>query len=104
MGDVASVDLKAALRAQLGSQRRKVSASAEGRRALEREANNPHDGRMSRIAVAPTQSNTAQVNVEVPEELKQRLVNAKRSSGEDLKEIVARALEVELAKMERQYA
>jgi hypothetical protein len=35
MGDVAPVDLKAALRAQLGSQRRKVSGSAAGRRALE---------------------------------------------------------------------
>ncbi|MEI9899210.1 MAG: hypothetical protein WDN31_02705 [Hyphomicrobium sp.] len=98
MGDVGPVDLKAALRAQLGSQRGKVSRSAEGRRALEREANNPHDARLAR---GTSRGNTVQLNVEIPEELKQRLVNAVRTSGDRMVAIVSRAIVAELARMEK---
>jgi len=97
MGDIGPVDLKAALRAQLGSQRRKVSGSASGRRALEREANNPHDARLTR---GTPRSTTVQLNVEIPEDLKQRLVNEVRASGDRMVLIVSRALIAELEKRE----
>jgi hypothetical protein len=98
MGDVAPVDLKAALRAQLGSQRRKVSGSAAGRRALEREANNPHDARLSRRA---SRGNTVQLNVEIPEDDKMWLARVSRESGEKINALILRLIREERARMEK---
>ena len=101
MGDIAPVDLKAALRAQLGSQRRKVSGSAAGRRALEREANNPHDARLSRHA---SRGKMVQLNVEIPEDDKLWLARMARDSGERINALILRLIREERAKMEKAHA
>ena len=98
MGDVAPVDLKAALRAQLGSQRRKVSGSAAGRRALEREANNPHDARLSKAS----RGGMVQLNVEIPEDDKLWLSRKSREpGGERINALILRLIRDERAKTEK---
>jgi hypothetical protein len=67
MSDVDPVSIKQALRAQLGSQRCKISRSADGRRALEKAANHPRQN---------PRGSTVQLNVEIREDLKQALANA----------------------------
>jgi hypothetical protein len=100
MGDVASVDLKAALRAQLGSTRRKVSGSAAGRRALEREANNPHDARLSKAS----RGDTVQLNVEIPEDDKLWLARTSRETGERINALILRLIREERVKTEKAHA
>ncbi len=96
MGDIEAVDIKRALRAALTSQRSKISRSAMGRRALEKEANNPHDARLSRKA---TRGPTVQLNVEIREDLKQALANAARDHRKKIWEIVEAGIEAELRKL-----
>jgi hypothetical protein len=96
MSDIDPVSIKQALRAQLGSQRSKISNSAKGRRALEKEANHPHDARLSRKA---TRGTTVQLNVEIREDLKQALANAARDHRKKIWEIVEAGIEAELRKL-----
>jgi hypothetical protein len=96
MSDVDAVDIKKALRAALTSPRSKISRSATGRRALEKEANNPHDARRSR---KPSRGATVQLNVEIREDLKQALANAARDHRKKIWEIVEVGIEAELRKL-----
>ena len=87
--------MKAALRAQLGSKRRKQSGSFAGRRALEKRAMAPHDGRLKTIAEC-----RVQLNVEIREELKERLDEARRDHRRTSIEIVERGIELAIAELE----
>jgi hypothetical protein len=75
------------LKAQLGSATRKISGSAKGRKALEKRAMAPDDGRLKRI-----RGETEQLNVEIEAELKTRLARASRDHRMTYVELVERGL------------
>lgn len=79
--------IKAQLKAQLGSGRRKASGTVKGRKQAERSAMlRPDDGRLSH------RGETAQLNVAVEREWKAWLARAKHDHGMALFEIVERGL------------
>jgi hypothetical protein len=87
--------IKAQLKAQLGSDRRKASGTVKGRKQAERSAmRRPDDGRLSH------RGETAQLNVGVEREWKAWLAKAKQDHGMDLYEIVERGLALVRAELE----
>lgn len=87
--------MKAALRGQLGSARRKSSGSVKGRKALEKRAMAPDDGRLKRM-----RTDTTQLNVEISRAIKEMLVRAKRDHRWDFTEIVERGIELVCAELD----
>jgi hypothetical protein len=100
MSDTSSEEtaLRAALRSQLGSARRKASGTAKGRAALEKRAMHPSDGRLKRVR------DRTQFNVEIDRELKEWLSRAKRDHRMTFTEIVERGLELVRAELEGKHA
>jgi hypothetical protein len=94
--DVAAV--RAALRAQLGGERRKQT-TAKGRKKSERASLvRPDDGRLSH------RGSVAQLNVNVEEHWKAWLARAKHDHNMAIFEIVERGLELVKAELERSHA
>ena len=98
--DTPRIDMRAALRKQLGSAKSKQVNSVSGRRAMERRAMErramaPNDGRLGRM-VGPT----VQLNVEIQEHFKEWLRTAKSEHGMTFTEIVEMGLELAREKLE----
>lgn len=90
------LDVKAALRAQLSSARRKESGSVKGRKRSERSAMlSADDGRLTH------RGETAQLNVNVQNEWKVWIARAKRDYDMAIFEIIERALELVRAELEQ---
>ena len=88
-------EVKSALRAQLGSGRRKESGTIKGRKKAEHAAMvKPGDGRLSH------RGDTAQLNVTVETEWKRWLAHAKHDHGMAIFEIVERGLALVRAELE----
>lgn len=87
--------IRAALRAQLGGERRKQTG-VKGRKKSERAALlRPDDGRLSH------RGSVVQLNVGVEDHWKQWLARAKHDYGMQIFEIVERGLELAKAELER---
>jgi len=90
------LDVKAALRAQLSSARRKESGSVKGRKRSERSAMlNADDGRLTH------RGETAQLNVNVQKDWKTWISRAKRDHDMAIFEIIERGLELVRAELEQ---
>lgn len=98
MSDTESVDLRAQLRAQLGSQRRKGSGTVKGRKRAEKSAMlSPDDGRRT------NRGDTIQLNVAVEKEWKVWIARAKRDHDMAIFEIIERGLELVRAELEKKH-
>jgi hypothetical protein len=98
MSDTETVDLRAQLRAQLGSQRRKESGTVKGRKRAEKSAMlSPEDGRRS------NRGDTAQLNVAVKKEWKTWIARAKHDYDMAIFEIIERGLELVRAELEAKH-
>jgi hypothetical protein len=93
------MEVRAQLRAQLGSVTRKISGTAKGRKALEKRAMAPDDGRLKRV-----RGETKQLNVEIDADLKTWLARASRDHRLTYVELVERGLELVKADLERSNA
>jgi hypothetical protein len=90
------LDVKAALRAQLSSVRRKESGSVKGRKRSEKSAMlSADDGRLTH------RGETAQLNVNVQKEWKIWISRAKRDYDLAIFEIIERGLELVRAELEQ---
>lgn len=96
MSETAELDMRARLRAQLTSPARKKSGTVKGRKALEKRAMSPADGRLKRI-----RGETKQLNVEIDADLKERIVALVREHRHSIVELTERGLELALLELER---
>ena len=90
-------DLEAALAAMHGGKAPVAKSEAKARHAREKNFKNPNDGRRKRRIEGPT----AQLNVAIAENLRDRLVVASRVHGRMIVVMVEGALEDYLAKLEK---
>ena len=90
------LDVRAQLRAQLSSPRRKESGSVKGRKRSERSAMlNADDGRLTH------RGETAQLNVNVQKQWKAWIARAKHDYDMAIFEIIERGLELVRAELEQ---